>query len=221
MRINVDNMKSCIKYCFVVLSLLAVSTSNAEDMRPAKNGFYMSVSTVSNSIGEEFDDTKVLTSSTMIVGVPKINNGTGLSLSWGSRTGPSAFEVDYIRTTHNTTSTLWGNSTATFTSLDFNGKIYFNETSKVQPFFLFGVGLQWLTIENNTFTAAGFESTEFTGGRSLNIGGGLSYYLTPQWFLNGSALYRYGSFGKAEGLTIQDRLGHSGLTYSFGIAYVF
>ncbi len=223
MRIELNIMKHLVKYCFTVLISLAAFTSNAEDMMPAKDGYYIGASYVSNGIGEEFDDTKVLTSSTMamVIGVPKIDNGTGFSLFWGQRTGDGAFEIDYINTQHNTTSIAFGNSTASFTSIDFNGKFYFNTATSLQPYALLGFGFQWLTIKNNTATASGFNDTDFTGGRSLNIGGGLSYYITPQWFLTGGALYRWGSFGMAEGLKIQDRVGHSGLMYTGGIAFIF
>jgi hypothetical protein len=221
MQTDADIMKAYVKFCFTTLIVFAAATSIVAEAGPAKDGYYIGVSSVSNAIEEEFDDTTFLTNGTMIVDIPKIKNGSGYGLYWGSRTGASAVEIDYITTEHNTTSSLLGDSKATYTAIEVNGKLYFNTTSNVQPFFLYGIGLHLLTIKNNTITISGANDSDFTGGRSFNIGGGLAYYLTPQWFLSGAAVYRYGSLGKVEDLEIDGRLGDSGLSYSVSMAYVF
>ncbi len=222
MRLN-KVFLDCI--CFVLVFVLVICMSSvayAKNTTQAKKGWYIGFLYNYNNVRDDFDDKSVLYTSFEIFDVPKLKNGSGTGFVLGHRVDSAAIEFSYFNTKHDTTSLLMGDSEATYNVINLDVKGYFRKKGKLQPYFLIGLAFPWLEIDNSSFNANGDIGDEtFTGGRGLNIGGGLAYYFTQKWSIFGSIFYRYGSFGKIEGIDIEDRLGHSGYTSTAGITYTF
>lgn len=70
-----------------------------------------------------------------------------------------------------------------------NTKGYFL-TGRVQPFALFGIGTMFIRTESKN-TTGDLGLSQDTGLLILRFGGGLDYYVTPNWVISGQADYVY------------------------------
>lgn len=199
----------------------------------AKQGTYIGFTLPYNNIGGDFDGETVLVSFDDIILVPKVEGGLGWGISLGRRGAKTAGELSYLRSYHDVTfSTAKGKAILNIVSIDF--KYYLVVDKPVQPYLLLGWNpAAWLTVKDGSASVPEFGAPEvgdatFTAifqVKSINLGGGLAYYIDPNLSLNVGIIYRLISFERAEGVAfegpIEDPLDGSGLNFNIGIALTF
>lgn len=171
--------------CFLLISGFS-SYCFAEDSGfKVKDGFYLGLSYVNNSIDGDFNDDTFYYSSTHAYNVPDVDSGSGFGIALGMRKNKGAFELGYQRSSHETHSAFVdvGDQDATYNLVDFNIKFDVFAKNKFRPNILIGVGLTWLDIENNMTNGVTLSDETFNG-LAANLGAGLAYYFTPQWRIN-------------------------------------
>ena len=107
---------------------------------------------------------------------------------------------------------------------DIDFRQYYRTTERLQPFVTMGMGYFFGTIvDGATSDGLTFEDSDFSG-ISLNVGGGLAFYLSKSLALDISGIYRYAETLQAESpqsgdVRIKDGLDASGYGVSFGLTY--
>jgi hypothetical protein len=208
--------------CFVLFSTLSSYVYAEESSFSMKTGAYVALSWVHNSIGGDFDDSMFYYGTSALYNVPEVDSGTGFAIALGGKSEKGAIELSYQRSTHDTHTAFTdiGDQKAEYNVVDINFKIDVFAKNRIRPFILFGFGFPWLTIENNMTDGVTYSDEKFTG-ISGNIGVGIAFYFHPKWCLNGGLLYRWQSFSRIEGIKLDENVGGSGASYTFGIAYTF
>ncbi len=210
---------------FTCFSLLLGFSSYvfAEDSEfKVKNGFYVGLLYVNNSIDGDFNDDSVYYSSTHVYNVPEADSGGGFGLILGSRFNKGAFEFGYQQSKHETHSAFVdvGDQDAEYNLVDMNFKFDVFAKGRLRPNIILGLGYTWLDIENNKTDGQTLSDERFTGW-AANLGAGLAYFITPQWCINGALMYRWQSYGEIDGNELEDSTSGSGVCYNVGMAYTF
>ena len=222
MRISFWMLKG-LPYLFAALSLCVTSPVSADSY--AKNGFYIGVAKTKVSIGGDFDGQSYLTDGTEVILIPKINDGSGTSFQIGGRGGDTAFELNYLKSSHD--ATFSGATTkADFSMLSLDSRIFFMTNHPVQPYMLQGmIFTANLTVKDGSSNGSVVSDGRFRGLLGFNWGAGVSYYPIPSVSLNAGLVYRNMSFNQASGTgdwkSLQDNLSVKGRQLNFGLAYTF
>ncbi len=208
--------------CFLVLTGICSTVYAAESDFSPKQGYYIGASAVYNYINKDFNDTMYYTDGALNYNVPAIDSALGFGVTIGKRNEIMAVEITYQRVEHDT-HTIYpgmGDQNAYYNVVDLNLKFEVFARDRLRPNFLIGIGAPWLDIEKNRTDGTNFTDETFIG-YSLNIGGGLSYYLTSRWFINTAAMYRWQRFKEVDnGSLSQDAMGN-GMNCMVGLAYTF
>lgn len=108
-----------------------------------------------------------------------------------------------------------------------NCKFYFFSSAykPTQPYFLLGTGVSWLTVKDGAVAATSVGDAIFRSVFStINIGGGITYYLNPKVSVSGELMYSWRNFNSVKGVrgegTMTD-LNGSGLELNVGVTYTF
>jgi hypothetical protein len=224
------NSYKIMMVCFVALIFTfmvspAVSAETEETF--AKNGFYIGLNIPYNSIKGDFNDDSAITSLSTgeVISIPKVQNDYGLGITFGYRDSSLAYELSYLASTHDMKlKGVDGEADYSMVSLDI--KRYFEENNPTQPFLLIGLCIPELVI--NEGATVGLQTGDATlDGIGLNIGGGISHYVSPQFFVHAAIIYRFINYTDAEGITTSgsidadDYINGSGLNFNVGVAYTF
>ncbi len=229
------NALACV--CFILLIILApyayAEDANLDDQEGTPNvtkgpfkpedGVYVTGSWIgNNTIGGDFDNSTFYTSDTAVYDVPEINDGQGFAVTLGHTSAPVSFEIGYLRTIHDTHTTFTdiGDQEAAFNAIDFNIKLHIIKEGRFRPYVLFGFGIPWITIENSKVENGSYSAETFRG-ISGNLGAGLAFYITPRIFVNAGAMYRFSSFRRVDGMSLDTNLFSSGPSYFLGLGYTF
>ncbi|MCW5635370.1 MAG: hypothetical protein KIT17_18680 [Rubrivivax sp.] len=184
-------------------------------------GGYLGVLYGHNAVGGEFDDTVVLRGANEVIDVPRMNAGGGAGLLWGIRTsGGGGFEIGWHRSRHRTTSVLLGDSRATLSFLDFDGKWGLYREGPVRAWLLFGFGFPKLVVERSRITGAGRSDASYSG-YSLNLGAGVAYYPLPRLGLTFDLLWRRTEFTSVQGEAIDEGLKGPGRALRFATTWAY
>ena len=92
---------------------------------------------------------------------------------------------------------------------------------RFRPNILLGFGYSWLNIENNKTDGVSLSDETFQEGMALNLGTGLAFYFNPRWFISGTLMNRWQSYGSIDGIPLDEDVSGSGASYAVGIAYTF
>ena len=210
--------------CIFMMTASGAHICAEESEFEIKQGFFVGLSGVYNSIGQDFDDTIVYTDGTFFYSVPEIDSGYGFGVTLGYRTENYAIELTYQRVEHDTHTTFpgVGDQTGYYNVVDLNLKYDILAKDRIRPYALIGFGAPWLDLENGRRTVVGSDLSDETFiGYSVNFGAGLSFYLTPRWFVHGTAMYRWQRFKQVDNQNLQDDEMAGGMNYMVGIAYTF
>ena len=188
---------------------------------PAQDGVYIGVSSVFNNVEGGFDDTRYFESDTEIDDIPDLMDGSGFGIFGGVRKGRVALEIGYQNAKHDKYSQLLDSGTAKWHVINADLKAYVLTEYKSQPFIQAGLAFPWLNIKDSQIYSEGLRDLTLEESVGLNMGGGMAYYLTPQWNVSGAILYRWSRFGRSGGEKINTKLDSSGYTYNFSFAYTF
>lgn len=211
----------------IIVSLLAfimTSAVYAEKQTYVKEGTYLGVFMTKNNMFGDFDDSHLFGSDLTgeILGVPKVDEGTGFGVVLGGRGPKGAIELGYQRSRHDTSSFDFGESEAFYNVIDMNFKIDVFAKEQFRPYILLGFGFPWLTIENDLYDVYddSFGDATFFGF-ALNAGCGVAYYFHPRWAVTGGVIKRWNWFTSAEGKSLEDTMFERAFCFNVGIAYTF
>ena len=135
--------------------------------------------------------------------LPKVDKQHMFRGILGYRGETAAVEFSYERTNHNG---VFGEGTgkATFQQVNVDGRFFFLTRGRIQPYFLAGGGLPWLTIEDGSFLEsdpeAGVGDATFKGF-ALNTEVGVTVYPHPQVGIVVGYSYHPIWFDRATGIT--------------------
>lgn len=198
-----------------------------EEQPYARQGTYVAIFAPYNSIGGDFDGQTVLTAPTEMLLVPEVEDDYGWGISVGGRGRKWAGELSYLRSKHDFT-WLGAKGEAVYNQVSFDFRRYFSVDKQLQPYFLIGwIPYAWLVEKDGSASATEVgDATFIAAATGLNVGGGLAFYLNPKISLHGGIIYRWISFGRAEGVEgvsreIEDSLNGSGVNYEIGITFTF
>ncbi len=104
---------------------------------------------------------------------------------------------------------------------DLNGKYYFYEGFRAGGYFIVGVGYSLLTEERIKYYANNTYGTASYSGVSANIGVGVDYYLTHNFYVYGEYLYRVNTYTVVDDLELNDPAYDPFHHLYFGAAYSF
>lgn len=215
--------KTLVCLCFVMLSVQGYARAGEPGFEIEK-GVFIGASWVHNSIGGDFNDTRYYYDDQGInYSVPNVDDGMGFGLTLGYRLERFAVELTYQRVGHDTYSTFAGigDEDSYYNVVDLNVKVDVLARGRVRPFVLAGIGAPWYDLENARTTDGIEFSDETFVGFSLNAGGGLAVYITPRWFINATAMYRWQEFKQVDNLELSVDTRADGVNLSVGLAYTF
>jgi opacity protein-like surface antigen len=184
-------------FCFSVSAL-------ADDYMQSvyNNGFYLGVQVNYMSVsGSDFDGQTFLATYDEAMFIPELDPSVGFGGLIGLREGPLGMELSFI--TSSPTGTILGDTgDAKLTLFNLYFKYWLDDTSSFQPYFLFGVDLNLLSatdaavLTDYPYTLG---DTDLTGV-NLDLGAGISYYITPQIAINAGANIHFMIFSSVSGV---------------------
>jgi hypothetical protein len=166
--------------------------------------------------------------------IPRLEKGSAMSVSLGGKNAGGSWDVSYLRSTH--TVDIEGEPrTASFHAVEINGRSFFLKKSFFHPYFLGGISLPIVHVdEGSFFRGRRLDAIYFGGG--LNAGAGLLFDLGPSIVLNAGLVYRWIRFlyvtGDGKGRDINNlRIGFEGpefkrllrtdsLTLTIGLGFI-
>jgi hypothetical protein len=212
----------CLIWCLTVVSSARAEDTNKSSTFSPKQGTYIGLLYVNNGMSGDFDDTLFAYTATDAYDIPDLDDGTGFGIVLGGRVPKGAVEISYQRTTHDTSSTLLGDSEATYNIIEFNLKFDVLARDRLRPYIQLGFGIPWLTIKDGQIDLYDLsQSDETFYGFALNAGVGLAYYLDPQWAITGGIVYRWNWFSSVEDADLEDNLSENALNLTIGVTYTF
>ncbi|MHC4218290.1 MAG: hypothetical protein ACYSU7_07505 [Planctomycetota bacterium] len=159
--------------------------------------------------------------------VPDIDSDIGFGIGFGYRYQAFAVEFTYQRSEHDTDFLGSSLSDAIYHTFNIDTKWYFNTESPLQPHIFMGLVIPWLDANSSSvnMTTGAIGDTDYVGV-GVNVGGGLTFYLTPQIAVIGQAGYRFAWMTSARGTTgprasIDDNLEAFGFFAMAGVSVGF
>lgn len=200
-------------FWILALTLASVGTAAGEDGVPAEKGFFFSLSGQSLNLRGDLDGQLVLWHFEKAFSVPRLESSLGLGFGFGYRSESGLWEFAY---THSSPKMVLGGTPglAGYTSLEINGWAIPWKNIPVQPYFLLGLCIPWLTVPDGARMGGSIYDATYTGA-GVNVGGGLLLNLGKRLFLSGGIKYRYLGFfyvnggGKGRDITYLS-VGHQG-----------
>src|SRR3990172_2133588 len=211
-----------------LLAIVLISTFgitswvSAEQKYYAKDGFYLGLTVPYNTIDGDFDGKTFEVGEEEINIVPDIESNFGLGITLGGRFGKGAFELSYLRSSHDAT-WLGANFDVDYNLVNLDGKYYFLADKPMQPYLLLGLCLPWLVVKDGSANVDGDVDDATYTGIGLNVGGGIAYYFHPQVSINAGIVYRWIGYrhlsGVSESGSLDETLNGSGLNYIVGMTF--
>lgn len=197
-----------VRLAAVAGALLTLSTPAWGQERSgfAKEGGYVSVTGLLNFTfdGVTFDGSSFYqeVDGDEIMILPRLNERNMVRAALGFRGPKAALEVSYDRTRHSG-SFLDGSGTATFQSINVDGRLFMLTRGPVQPHVVIGGAIPWLTIDDGSFLDERVGDGRFRG-YGVNTEAGVTVYPHPRIGVGVGYAYRVMWFDRATG--VSDRL---------------
>jgi outer membrane protein W len=218
-------------YSAVVLLVVLIAAPCALAQGYAKQGFYLGLYVPYNSVSDEdFDGTSYLTDeeADVLVLVPEVDSALGLGIALGYRFSKASVEINYLWSNHDAE---WSHNgliatgdEAELSIFNLDGRYYFNTADAVQPFLYGGINITTLTAKDFAADASGPDDAEYHGA-GINFGGGVAFYITPQFALNGTLYYRYVTMtsldAAGESGSLDDDMDASSVNLMVGASFTF
>jgi opacity protein-like surface antigen len=203
----------------------------AEEAFQAKQGIYIGAALVGASLNGDFDGDSVLVSPDFAVLLPEADPGLGGQFSVGYRFEANAIELAVMFSSldgvfHFPAPIGDASGDLDLLTVAFDWKHYFRTDERLQPFFLLGLNFEQVTVVDGGLSSGGAVGDGTLDGIGADLGGGASYYFTPQLSLNLQGVYRLDWMITAEGPdgdseTIDSDLSGSGWTLGLGVSFTF
>lgn len=211
-----------VSFFILLFGLATVAQANSKE-----EGMYFSVSGVENKIGGDFTGAKCYRyeESSLECIVPEIETDQGFGITIGAYNGKLAGEFSYLRSTHNTN--YFGSPyDGDVELLNFDIKFYMLRVLKqnIKAYFLTGVGLPRITIENAATDGVDMGDAIYKGF-GLNLGLGTEIRVLPNLGIDGSMVIRGMRINRIEALgkemAPEDNFYATGRSYQIKLNYYF
>jgi opacity protein-like surface antigen len=190
---------------FMTLCVLALPAAawSQEQSGFAKTGAFVAVSGVPDFTldGLTFDGLsyyKKIDGDEILI-LPRLNAKTAVRGAVGFRSTRGSFEVGYEQTKHDGTF-MDGTGEATFHSLNFDERIFFLTSQRIQPYGLIGLSIPWLTVKDGSFLDPDVADASFRGW-GVNTEAGVTVFVHPRVGVNVGYRYRSMWFDSASGVS--------------------
>ncbi len=187
---------------FFVLALASPAWSQG-DTGFVKQGPFVGVSFTPNFTfkGDTFDGQSIYqeVNGNEIAILPHLDKQPMFRLLLGYRYRRASIEATYDRTHHNGTF-LGATTTATFQSVNLNGRLFFLTSQRVQPHLMLGASLPFFRVKNGSALGDSVGDARFRGW-GVNSEAGVTLYPHRQFGLSVGYSYRYLWFDTLAGVT--------------------
>jgi len=203
-----------------------------------REGLYLSLVVPYNRFPGGLRGDPVLTNGSDLLIAPwKPHDNVGAGVSFGSRSTNWAWEIAYLRSSHDTTflvpeeagggTFVYGQyeGKAVFNRLSFDARRYWLSGHRIQPYFLIGGSLPWFRAKEAAFVNGAVGDANFFG-LGADVGAGVSVWAYSGLSASIGPVYNYDIYLSAKGgsgdwETLKDTLTHSGIKVVGTITYVF
>jgi len=124
--------------------------------------------------------------------IPRMARDLALGIGIGGKSPGGTWDLSYFYSTQ-TAVFDDGSRTATFQALELNGRSFFLKKLFVHPYFLGGIILPFIQVNNGAFYEGKTANAAYFGA-GLNVGAGLLVEIGPSILLNAGAVYRWIGF---------------------------
>jgi opacity protein-like surface antigen len=227
------NMKKRWSLIMFALICSLVSPSRAEDgtssngFEPPRKHWYFGFNVVRQSLGGDFDGDRFYSTGSDVISVPKIDAAIGGGFHLGlkakvNETLAIGAEGSFLSASHKST---FGATEpkVTYSSLNFDGKIYFNANQRVQPYLQAGIGLPVVTIEEGYTNGQVIKDATYTGVH-LHAGPGVLVYLSQRLMFHAAAVVKRSSFNQVDygsRSELNDELEATDVNFDLGLSLGF
>jgi opacity protein-like surface antigen len=156
--------------------------------------------------------------------LPRLNAKTAIRGAIGFRSRRGSFEVGYEQTKHDGTF-MDGTGEATFHSINFDERIFFLTSKRIQPYGLIGLSIPWLTVKDGSFLDPDVADASFRGW-GVNTEAGVTVFVHPRVGVNVGYRYRSMWFDSASGVSdttykLRPRFRETSGTIALGALFTF
>lgn len=202
-----------------------------EEAEPAvgfqvKQGFFVGLYLPVQNLEGELDGEGAFVEPLEVLLSPEVDDGVGFGVSVGGRARNLSLEVGYQRTFHDWDHIAPASGDAGLNLVNVDLKIYPWSDIRIQPTLQAGFGFAWLDVDGGVLSPGGVvigDATYF--GIAGELGGGLTFYPTPEWGISAIAGYRLLYFSDAWGKDVSgvlsDGIDAHGWFFQFGMTYTF
>ncbi len=191
------------------------------------SGFAIAIYGVHHSVGGDFDGQTVVVSPSDVTVLPDLDAGLGAGASFGLKTPGGGFEL-YVESADFGGDFGGLDVDASMINIGLRGRLvpgrFDSPQQRWQPYFLAGLALALLTVEDGSTDGAVVDDGEFTGF-SCELGVGGLVNLSKHFALRLDLGYRWTEFTSVDSVafsgTIDDGVGASGLWSSLGLVATF
>ncbi|MGQ9589769.1 MAG: hypothetical protein ACUVYA_05695 [Planctomycetota bacterium] len=191
-----------------------------------KQGFFIGVYLPVQNLEGELDGEGAFVEPLEVLLSPQVDDGVGFGVSVGGRAQNFSLEVGYQRTFHDWEHVAPASGDAALNLVNFDLKVYPWSEIRIQPTIQAGFGFAWLDVDGGVLSPGGVvigDATYF--GIAGELGGGLTFYPTPEWGISAIAGYRLLYFSDAWGKDVSgvlsDGIDAHGWFFQFGMTYTF
>lgn len=177
------------------------------------------------TIDGDFDGTSGLVSSSDTIILPEIDSAAGLGLLVGISPVPQLdFEAALSSVSHDA---QWGGAPGDVThqTLGVTARIHFRMADYIQPHLSAGLGFHRLVVEDGSQDVFGAVGDGVFTGMGLDLGAGLSGYLTRNVSAGATLVYHFIRYTEAEGVresgTVSPAVNGDGVGVIFRVVYYF
>jgi opacity protein-like surface antigen len=190
-------------------------------------GFSVGVYAAAQTLSGDFDGASVLVSPVDLIVLPDFDSGLGLGVSMGLKTSGGALDLYFESLAFD--GDFGGlELDAELANFGIRGRFvpgrFDAPTQRWQPYFLWGLALNLLTIEDGSTDGVSVGDGDLTGF-SGELGGGLLYNVSHHVAFRLDLGYRWTRFGSADGVagsgTLDDSVKGDGAFGALGVAYTF
>lgn len=215
-------MKRIIHICLTTSILVMVLLLGLTSFAYAAPEFYLGLSQVYNSVNTEASQ---YDSDNETILAPALDPGNGLALTFGMEFPRCALEFGLAVSSHEGDNLNGRSMNADYGIFDANFKAFIGSSRHVKPYFLVGLCVTSLVVEDGAYNDYYDEwgDATFTGA-GLNLGWGMEVKFSNVAF-KGEVIYRTVEFTDVSGVedsgSLSDSLDGSGLSVNAGINFYF
>ncbi len=179
-----------------------------------ERAFRFGVRAHQSELGGDFDGNTVILGPDETT-VPDAGEGDGYEIMLGGISEGTGFEFSYTRLNYDDVQ---------YENIALNGLYFLRPNERLQPYFLLGVLFPWARLDDASTDGVVFGDGKLRGGLGLQVGVGLSWFVSTAIALDVRAQYVFQEFTEAEGVLgiegdIDDGIFGDSLSVSAGLTF--